>query len=293
MNCKIPYKRQPCGRLAAVLKTGLFVLFLNSAVLAGEGYSQPQARIVPYPEKVHLNRLLQVTLELVWSGEVDVYDIPGPDFSALPEFELQEQSLSASRRGEENFLTYRFVLKPLKEGSFDLGEMKVHYFEKGKDQPITAELPQCLVAVLPPEKVGGGAKAGIAAGATAAVGGFAFFLMMRTRKKAKEQAAKSSREAMRVRGDLLTELESAKRLLLEGETGSYMKELCRLLESDALQPFAQKTDELHELAESIEFGGQVPTPDQLKWAEKSVKETIEKAFPQNVEDESDEIIKGA
>jgi hypothetical protein len=289
MSCKISHKCQPCGRLAAVLKTGLFVLFLNSAVLTGKGYSQPQAHIVPHPEKVHLNELLQVTLELVWSGEVDMYDIPGPDLSGLPEFKLQEQSLSASRRGEENVLTYQFTLKPLKEGSFDLGTMNVRYFEKGKDVPVTAELPQCLVTVQPPERFGAGAKAGIAVGATFVAGGLVFFLMMRTRTRTKEKAVKSSDEAMHVRADLLAELESAKRLLLEGETGRYVEELCRLLESDPLRPFAQKAGELHELAESLRFGAQAASPDQLKWAEKSVRESIEKAFPQNIKNESEKI----
>ena len=34
--------------------------------------------------------LIPVTLEIVWSGEADVYDIPRPDTSALAEFEILE-----------------------------------------------------------------------------------------------------------------------------------------------------------------------------------------------------------
>jgi hypothetical protein len=279
MSHRKTHKRQSRGHIAAAaLKSGAIV-FLFSLALAREGFPQPQARIILHPQKVHLNRLAHVTLELLWTGEADLYDIPGPDLSALADFEVTEQSISAVRRGNENFLTYEFTLKPKKEGKYDLGRIKLNYFEKGKDVPVAVALPGASVTVLPPELLSFGAKAGIGAGAAIAFGAMIGFFLLQGRKKIRTQEKRQSEEALQTRSGMQEEFERAKRLLIEGETGRYLDDLRRLMESDALRPHAQKLDDLRALADSLKYGGGAISPDQIEWAEKLVKEAMEKAFP--------------
>jgi hypothetical protein len=274
-----------CGNRTGIKGTlgVVFVLLISS--FASTANSQPQARITFHPQKVHLNRFLHVTLELVWSGEADVYDIPRPDLSALPDFEVAEQSISASRKGEGNTLTFQLVLKPLKEGTYNLGLMKVSHFEKGKDVAAPVSLPEAVVQVQPPEALGFGAKAGLAAGAAIAACAGGFFFVIRAKARSRKWREREQEEDVSLREGFLADLKKARRLLIDGEPGRYVEALVGLMESDTLRPHVQRIDEARALAESLKYGGQAASPDQLKWAEKLVKEAIEKAFPHRLEDE--------
>jgi len=120
-------KPGPAGRTAIIL------LIIS---LSGVSAAQPQATIRSSPPKVPLNRNLNVTLEIVWSGEADVYDIPRPDTSALAEFEILSHGLATEKRGAENVLRHEFVMQPLKEGEYDMGRIRVQYYEKDRDVPM-------------------------------------------------------------------------------------------------------------------------------------------------------------
>jgi hypothetical protein len=75
---------------------------------------------------------------------------------------------------------------------------------------------------------------------------------------------------------------------MEGDMGAYLEKLCALADSDELRAHAGKIEELRDLAESVKFGGLTPSPDQLRWAEKMVKNAIEKAYPADDEMEEDQ-----
>lgn len=266
---------------------GVFV-FLYIFLAAADITAQPEARLALDPQEVHLNRLLHLNLELAWEGEADVYDIPRPDLSAIPDFKIVGQSISATRKGDKNMLNYHLVLKPLKEGTYDLNRMKVTYYEKGKDIPTAIDLPSAIIQVRPPQALGYTAEAGIAAGLSLALCTAAGYIVIRSKKKAQRGRAAEIAANDRTRARIVAEIEGTRRLLLEGETGRYLEALCGILESEALRAHAEKLDELRELANSVKYSGQAASPDQLKWAEKLVKETVEKAFP-HPDDEMEEL----
>ncbi len=254
--------------------------------LACRASAQPQATLKPRTKALPLNRTLTVTLELVWAGEADVYDVPQPDLSGLPEFETVDRQLSAMRRGDENLLRYEFVMKPLKEGEFDLSRMRVEYFEKGRDVPTAIYLPRTPVKVVSPEALGPRAKTAVGIGMVAAACAFVIALVTRSRRMSREKRLSELETAVQTRACLLARLDDARPLLIEGKIGTYLEKLLNLVDSDALRPHAEKTDELRELAEDVKFGGHIASPDQLNWAEKLVRNAIRKAFPD--EDEREE-----
>ncbi len=267
--------RGPAGRTLAFF----LVNFLFPLLYATLSAAQPQARVELHPQKVHVGALLHVTLETLWSGEADVYDIPRPDLASLPDFEIVGQSLSAAKRGKENALTYSFDLKPKKEGAYDLNQMAVHYYEKGKDVPTAISIPSAVVQVLPPERITATTEVALLS-ATLLVGGGSLALVFSRRKRRGQKRLLEKRQ-----GDSLTrarlheEIDAGRRLLIEGETGAYIESLCRILESEQVQPHGQKAQELRALADSVKYGGLAPSPDQLKWAERTVRQAIDNAFP--------------
>jgi hypothetical protein len=89
------------------------------------------------------------------------------------------------------------------------------------------------------------------------------------------------------RARLLKKVDEARRLLIEGDTKQYVETLGRIYESDELRSHAEKMDGLRQFADTVKFSGETPSPDQLKWAEKLVKEAIEHAFPQHPNDEDE------
>ena len=102
---------------------------------------------------------------------------------------------------------------------------------------------------------------------------------MRRREKSLKREQEESEIAGQTRADLLVELNTARSLLIEGEIGEYLESLYKLADSEALRPHCEKKDELWELKESAKFGGYSVSPDQLRWAEKLVRNAIRKAFP--------------
>jgi len=267
---------RPAGAAAFV-----FLIIL----LAGYSVAQPQATFRPSPKTVPLNRLLRVTLEIVWAGEADVYDIPQPDLSGLPEFAILERSLSATRKGDENLMKYEFVMKPLKEGEYDLDRMVVKYYEKGVDIPTDVVLPQTIVRVLPGEIVPRKAKIALSVGALVAAAALAGFLAVRAKKSARKSKADASEAGGRKRESLLAELSGAASLRIEGEMGAYMEKLFALADSDELRPHVDRIEDLRDLTENVKFAGLAPSPDQLRWAEKLVKKAIKMAFPEEEAEE--------
>lgn len=247
--------------------------------LACRAAAQPQVTLKPRTRAIPLNRTLIVTLELVWAGEADVYDVPQPDLSGLPEFEAVDRQLSAMRRGGENLLRYEFMMKPLKEGEYDLGRMRVEYFEKGRDVPTAIYLPRTPVKVVSPEVLGPRAKTAVVIGMLVAASAAAIALVVRSRRMSREKTLSEFETAMHTRAGLLAKLDDARLFLIEGETGTYLEKLLELADSDALRPHAERTDELRELAEDVKFGGHTASPDQLTWAEKLVRNAIRKTFP--------------
>jgi hypothetical protein len=268
------------GQTAGIRAAIILLLFLLSAPAT----AQPVATLVPRPESVPLNRSIHVTLELAWTGEADVYDIPQPDTSALSEFQIVERSLSAERRGEENVLTHKFVMQPLKEGEYDLGLIRSQYFEKDKDTPTLIPLPRTIVKVTPREIIPRGVLTGIMAGILSAAAGIAVVLASRKKKRLAMKQEDSAQASDKKREEFLQELSAAAILRIEGETGDYLKKLSALANSVELEPHIEKLEELRELAENVKFGGLTPSPDQLSWAERLVKKAIEKAFPAESED---------
>jgi len=266
------------GTRAGLVRAGLLFLLVH-LVFSADVHAQPRAQIEFRPQNVPLNRLLHVTLELAWAGEADLYDIPRPDLSAITAFELVEQSVSASRRGKENILTFEMALKPLEEGMHDLGQMTLEYYEKGKDIATPVDVPAAVVTVQPRQLFSPATK-GIAAGAVFAACLSAFYLTTRMRNKAKQQMEPEPDDLAGVRASFLAKIDAARQSLIEGETGRYLEELCRMLESDALRLHARKLDELSSLTESVKYGKRSASPDELKWAERIVKQAIGNAFPQ-------------
>ena len=262
----------PAGKAAIIL-----LLFLFSGPVA----AQPQATITPCPESVPLNRHIYVTLELSWTGEADVYDIPQPDVSALEEFQVLEQSLSTERRGDENVLRHKFVMQPLEEGEYDIGRMSVQYFEKDKDVPVSLSLPQALVEVTPREILPRGIRNGIIVGLLCAGTAIGIGMAAQRRKKLQQEEVGSALAADKKRDEFSAKLADAVSLRIEGDLGAYLENLCTLADSAELKPHVDRIEELRELAENVKFGGLAPSPDQLSWAEKLVKNAIKETFPAN------------
>ncbi len=270
---------------------GAAVIILSIILLAGPSAAQPRATIRPHPQTLPLNRHLRITLDLVWSGEADVYDVPLPDLSGLEEFEILEQSLSASRGGEENRLRYEFTMKPKKEGEYDFGKAIVKYYEKGVDVPTAIVLPRTIVKVAPRETIPLSAKIALGVSVVVGAGALAGFLALRAALRAgrdvRNKEIDASAAAGRRRESLLAELAGAAPLRIEGEMGAYLEKLCALAESHDLWPHAARIDDLRELAENVKFGGLTPSPDQLSWAEKLVRKAVDKAFPEKQDSEED------
>lgn len=282
MNCS-------CGHAYAgprqAKSVAFIILFILS--LASRSAAEPQAALKPHSPKVPLNRELRVTLELAWAGEADVYDIPQPDTSVLPEFRVINRKIFATRNGDENRLQYEFTMKPLKEGEYDLGRMQVKYYEKDKDIPTPISLPHTMVKVLPAELLSTRAKAGIGACAVGAIAVVAMVLFVRSRKVAEKKKMTESETLSHARANLLVKLDGARPLLLEGKTGEYLDILCGIAESVELRPHIEKLDDLRDLAEGVKFGGHTSSPDQLGWAEKLVRTAVEKAFPHEEQEEEE------
>ena len=250
--------------------------------------AQPQATLKVKPQTVPLNRELCVTLELAWAGEADVYDIPPPDISPLAAFEALERSLSTAREDGQNLLRHEFVMKPLVEGEHDLGRMIVTYYEKGVDIPTTIPLSRTMVKVVPRELVPRGVINGIIIGLLSAAVGLAVFFATQRKKSLRRERIDSAMDSKRRREELSADLSNALILRMEGDMGAYLEKLCALTDSDELRAHAGKIEELRDLAESVKFGGLTPSPDQLRWAEKMVKNAIEKAYPADDEMEQDQ-----
>jgi hypothetical protein len=272
------------GQAAGLRAAIILLLFLLVFTPSAPTIAQPVATLKPRPESVPLNRSVHVTLELAWTGEADVYDIPQPDTSALSEFQIVERSLSAERRGEENVVTHELVMQPLKEGEYDLGQIRVLYFEKGKDTPTLIPLPRTIVKVTPREIIPRGVLTGIMAGILSAAVGIGLYLASRKKKRLALEQEDSAQTSDKKREKFLQELSAAAMMRIEGETGDYLKKLSALADSAELGPHIEKLEELRELAENVKFGGLTPSPDQLSWAERLVKKAIEKAFPAESED---------
>jgi hypothetical protein len=256
-------------------------------LLADHAIAQPQATLTCRPQQVPLNRSLEMTLELVWSGEADVYDIPQPDLSPLKEFEIVERSLAAKRENNKNKLRYGFVLKPLKRGEHDVSEMRVEYFEKGRDIAVAIPLPQTIVTVGKPELLSRRARIGIGAGLGTAAVIMAVLIAVRSKKKSRETQQQQTTSAARLRTDLLAELKAARGYRIEGDTSKYLEKLCTLGESEALRGSFRRRGELYQMLEDVKFGGRVLSPDELNWVEGLMKDAIKKAFPAD-SDETEE-----
>ncbi|UCD56609.1 MAG: hypothetical protein JSV16_12360 [Candidatus Hydrogenedentota bacterium] len=267
--------------------TGKIFLIAFSFFLAGKSIAQPRATLKPHPQAVPLNRDLRLVLELVWAGEADLYDIPQPDLSVLSQFQVVERKLSAERRGDENRLRHQLVMRPLKEGEYDFGQIRVEYFEKGKDIPTLIPLDRTFVRVVPPELVGQRTKVAIGAGAVIAAAVAAILLALRFRGSARSRKLSESETTRHTRDNLLAELNAARSSLIEGEIGTYLVKLCELADSDMLRPHGEGTHELRDLMENVKFGGRTASPDQLNWAEKMVRNAILKALPPEDEEEGE------
>ena len=218
----------------------LAILFVFIILLADYAIAQPQATLKCHPCSVPLNRNLEVTLELVWAGEVDVYDIPQPDLSGLASFEIVERSLSAARKNGHNQLRFDFIMKPSKEGEYDLAGMKANYFEKGKDIPVAVVLPQTVVKVVKPELLSRRVKMGIGLGLGVAAGIMAVLAVVRQKKKFREILLNETKTAGRAREELLTQLRSIRTFRIEGDIGKYLERLCGLAGSDALRGYVER-----------------------------------------------------
>ena len=277
-SVKIGTSNRGCERIGPSLagKAAIILIF----ILSGSSTAQPRATIRPNPQTVPLNQQLHITLELAWTGEGDAYDIPQPDASALEEFRVVERSLAAERKDGKNVLKHEILLQPMKEGEYDVGRIRVEYFEKKKDVPMRISLPQTMVKVVPPQLIPGGARTAAGVGALVVTAGVAAsIIFLRRTKGRRRQSNDAIPAAQRRRDELLSVLDGAVSLRIEGETGAYMDRLCALAGSEELEPHIDKLEQLRELAESVKFGELILSPDQLTWAEKKVKDAIRAAFP--------------
>lgn len=266
-----------CERIGLGLAgaTAIILLF----ILSGSSQAQPRATIRPSSTAVPLNEQLHIALEVEWTGDVDAYDIPQPDVSMLSEFRVVRSSLSAERKNGRNVLKHDIVLQPLKEGEYDMGRIRLEYFEKNRDVPVQIPLPKTMVTVVPPRLIPDKAVTAAAVGALiVAVVGVTIILVRRdgTRKRKRSGAAP---EARRTRDELLAELNEAISLRIAGETGAYLDGLYALAGAPEVEPHIGALDQLRELTEGVKFGGLILSPDQQEWAEKKVKNAIRLAFP--------------
>lgn len=276
-----------CGGVRFGLRHLTLVFFLLF-ISAGQSYAQPLAELKPHTRTIPLNRALRVTLEVVWAGAADLYDVPQPDLSGLAQFEVTEHRVLATRQGDENRLRHELVMKPLEEGEHDLSHMQVRYFEKGEDTPTAIPLSRTTVRVTSPEKLSRNAKIAIGMVAILALTGAGGIILIHARRASREKKRRESETLMHTRADFLSRLEEARPLLIEGKTAMYLDELRRLADSDALGPHVEKGDRLRELAEDVKFGGRTASPDELNWAEKTIRAAIRKAFPAEEAEEETE-----
>jgi hypothetical protein len=267
-----------CGgvKVGLLLKKFAFIIFL---FFASQSDAQPQATLKPHEQTAPLNRELRVTLELVWKGEADLYDVPQPDLSELEGLEVVARNLSAERSGNENRLRYEFMLKPLREGELDLGQMRANYYEKGEDAPVLISLPRTPVIITGPELLGRTAKAAIGLGLAMITAGVVGIRIFRSRKASIAKKRQDSDAAEATRSNLLARVERARSLLIEGNPAAYFETLCEIASSEPLRASSQKLDELLDLTETVKFGSHTPSPDEIRWAEKQVRAAILKAFP--------------
>ncbi|GAB4346260.1 MAG: hypothetical protein Kow0099_27320 [Candidatus Abyssubacteria bacterium] len=267
-----------CGgvKVGRGFRTLGFIIFLF--LFASRTDAQPQATLKPHERTLPLNRELRLTLELVWKGDADLYDIPQPDLSGLDNFEVLSRNISAERRANENRLKHQFVLKPLKEGEYDLGRLRARYYEKGEDAPTAISLPRTPVVVTGPELLSRSAKMALGIGAVVVMTAVTGALVLRSRRVANE-TRRHADTGEATRADLLAKAEHARVLLLEGDPGGYLEKLSEIASLEPVRAFSDKFDELRELTENVKFGGHTPSPDELMWAEKSVKKAIRNAFP--------------
>ncbi len=113
----------------------------------------------------------------------------------------------------------------------------------------------------------------------------AVILLLRSQRVSRARKREKSETAGHRRESLLEELDAARSLMIEGHIGAYLEKLWALADSDALRPHADRIDDLHDLKENAKFGGLIPSPDQLNWAEKLVRSAIQEAFPVGEEEE--------
>ncbi len=254
-------------------------------LFAGQSAAEPQAKLEAHSPTVPRNGRLRVALELVWAGEADLYDIPRPDLSDIPDFDVLEIEIFTERRGDENRLRYSLALEPMKEGEYDLGQMKVEYFEKGQDVATAIELPQTIIKVTGPALIGRKGKLAVAVGAVLIACAAAAGSILRSRERTRKTSRDDLAAKRHTREGLLAELDAARRFRIEGETGTYLDTLCMLAASESLKPHTRNTEELNELKENVKFGDLTPSPDQLDGAEKSIRNAIREAFPNGDEAE--------
>jgi hypothetical protein len=272
-------KRVCRGRAGYGLAKEIAIIIPFILLFAGQSAAEPQAKLEPHSRTVPRNGQLRVALELVWAGEADLYDIPRPDLSGIPDFDVLEIKISTERRGDENRLRYSLALEPMKEGEYDLGQMKVTYFEKGQDVATTIELPETIIKVTGPALIGRKGKLAVAVGAILLACAAGVGYILRSRERTREASRDDLAAKRHTREGLLAELDAARRFRIEGETGIYLDKLCMLSDSEKLRPHARNTDELKELTENVKFGDLTPSPDQLDGAEKSIRSAIREAFP--------------
>ena len=278
-------KRVCRGRAGYGLAKEIAIIIPFILLFAGQSAAAPEAKLETHSRTVPRNGQLRVALELVWAGEADLYDIPRPDLSGIPDFDVLEIEISTERRGGENRLHYSLALEPMKEGEYDLGQMKVEYFEKGQDVATAIELPETIIKVTGPALIGRRGKLAVAVGAAlmacAAAAGYLLRSRERTRKASRDDLAAKRH----TREGLLAELNAARRFRIEGETGTYLDTLCMLADSEKLKPHTHNIEQLKELTESVKFGDLTPSPDHLDGAEKSIGNAIREAFPNGDEAE--------
>ncbi|RJP67558.1 MAG: hypothetical protein C4532_14345 [Candidatus Abyssobacteria bacterium SURF_17] len=258
------------------------VAFISLSILlfAAKSVAQPQAMLEFHPRAVPLNRTMRVTLEVVWTGEADAFDIPHPDVSGLPEFEMVQQRVRATREGEENHVSHEIIMRPLKEGEYDLARIHLQFFGKDRDVATSIPLPKSMVTVVRPQFLGPVGKRVLGVGIAVAAGA-AIVLILRSKRAARQREMEKLGTGDHARAELLHALESASPFLIEGEAARYLERLCELADSDELRPHIERREALEELAANVKFGGHTPSLDELNWAEKQVRAAIRKAFPED------------
>jgi hypothetical protein len=273
------------GRAGYGLAKEIAIIVPIILLFAGPSAAAPQAKLEAQSRTAPRNGRLHVALELVWAGEADLYDIPRPDLSGIPDFDVLAIEISTERRGGENRLRYSLTLEPIKEGEYDLGQMKVEYFEKGQDVATAIELPQTIIKVTGPALIGRKGKLAVAVGALLMACAAGVGYILRSRERTREASRDDLAAKRHTREGLLAELDAARRFRIEGETGTYLDTLCMLAGSEKLKPHTRNTEELNELKENVKFGDLTPSPDQLDGAEKSIRNAIREAFPNGDEAE--------